>query len=142
MQSFANNPALKSHLETQVNFLTELSQKAFDSVRKLTELNMHLSRQLMDDWINLNRAVLQCPDQFQMTAAAMNQLQPVAEHLRSYQQQLMGLLASAQIDLARSAETYVPETTRSARAMADETVRHASATASAAANPGAAHNPT
>jgi hypothetical protein len=142
MQSFANNPALKSHLETQVNFMTDLSQKSYDFVGKVTELNMNLARQISDDWVNLNRAMLQCSDPFQMTATAMSHLHPTAEHLRSYQQQLMGLLAGVQIYLTRSTESYLPEATRSARAMADETVRQASASASAAANPGAAHNPT
>jgi phasin family protein len=143
MQTYTNNPALRANLETQVNFMTELTQKTYDSVRKLSELNMQMAQQLIEDTMNINRSMMQCSDPFQMTSAAMNQIQPAAEHLRSYQQQVMGLLAGTQVDFTRSAESRMSEATRSASAMADEMVRHASSSASAAAESmGAAHNPT
>jgi phasin family protein len=143
MQTYTNNPALRANLETQVNFMTEMTQKTYDSVRRLSELNMQMAQTLIEDTMNISRSMMQCSDPFQMTSAAMNQIQPAAEHLRSYQQQVMGLLAGAQVDLSRSAESRMSEATRSASAMADEMVRNASSTASAAAESmGAAHNPT
>jgi phasin family protein len=143
MQTYANNPALRSHLETQVNFMTELTQKTYDSVRKLSELNMQLAQQMIEDTMNMGRSMMSCSDPFQMTSAAMNQIQPATEHLRSYQQQLMGVLAGVQTELTRTAESRMSEATRSASMMADEMVRNAAATAgSAAQNMGAAHNPT
>jgi hypothetical protein len=78
-----------------------------------------------------------------MTSAAMNQLQPATEHLRSYQQQLMGVLAGVQQELARSTESGISQASRSASALADDMVRNAAASASQASdNVGAAHNPT
>ena len=44
MQPYANNPALRGQLESQVNFLTEFTQKTYDSMRKVSELNMHLAQ--------------------------------------------------------------------------------------------------
>ena len=115
-------------------------------MRKLSELNMHLAQQMIEDSMNLSRSMLSCSDPFQMTSTAMNQIQPATEHLRTYQQQLMGVLSGAQAELQRSAETHIPEASRSASAMADEMVRGAAASANAAANAtlnaGAAHNPT
>lgn len=143
MQAYANNPALRSNLESQVNLMTELSQKTYDSVRKISELNMQLAQQLIEDTVNMSRSMMQCSDPYTMTSAAMSQIQPAAEHVRNYQQQLMGVLNGAQAELTRTAESRMSEATRNASAMADEMVRHAAATAnSAAANMGAAHNPT
>jgi phasin family protein len=143
MQAYANNPALRSNLESQVNLMTELTQKTYDSVRKISELNMHLAQQLIEDTVNMSRSMMQCSDPFQMTSTAMNQIQPAAEHVRTWQQQLMGVLNGAQAEFTRSAESRMSEATRNASAMADEMVRHAAATAnSAASNMGAAHNPT
>jgi phasin family protein len=139
MQSFANNPALKSHLETQLNFMTELSQKTLDATRQVSELNLQVARQMIDAWLNLGRALLQAGDPFQMTQAAINGIQPAAEQLRSYQQQMMGLLARTQAELTRSAQDGIPAAGRSASAMADEMVRNAAASASAAAS---IHTPT
>jgi phasin family protein len=142
MQPFATNPALRGNLETQVNVLTELTQKTYDAIRKVSELNLHLAQQMMEDSMNMCRSMMSCSDPFQMTSAAMNQLQPAAEHLRSYQQQLMGLLAGVQTDFTRSAETGISEASRSASVMADQMVRHAASAGQGVDGVGAAHNPT
>jgi phasin family protein len=130
-----NNPALRSQLETQVNFLTELSQRTYDSVRKVSELNMRFTQQMIEDSMNLGRELMNCSDPFQMTSTAINQMQPCTEHLRNYQRQLMGMISEAQADFGRAAESRIPEASRQASAMADEMVRRA-------ADAGAAHNPT
>jgi phasin family protein len=143
MQTYTNNPALRGHLESQVNFLTELTQKTYDSIRKLSELNMHLAQQMIEDSMNMGRSMMQCSDPFQMTSTAMNGLQPATEHLRTYQQQLMGVLAGAQVDLSRTAEAGLSEASRNASAMADQMVRSGTTAANTAASSfGAAHNPT
>jgi phasin family protein len=135
----ATNPALRSQLETQVNFLTELSQRTYDSVRKVSELNMRYTQQMIEDSMNLGRELMNCSDPFQLTSTAINQLQPATEHLRNYQRQLMGVLSEVQADLSRSAGRNIPEASRQASAMADQMVRTAAASA---ADTGAAHNPT
>lgn len=132
--SLATNPALRSQLESQVNFLTELSHHTYESVRKVSELNMHFTQQLIEDSMTLGRELMNCSDPFQMTSAAIGQLQPASEHLRNYQRELMGVLSGVQADLGRVAEN-IPEATRQASAAADQMVR-------AAAAAGAANTPT
>src|SRR5689334_5147616 len=104
-----NNPALRSQVETQVNFLTELSHRTYDSVRKVSELNMRYTQQLIEDSMNLGRELMGCSDPFQLTSTAINQLQPATEHLRTYQRQLMGVLQGVQADFGRVADTHLPE---------------------------------
>jgi phasin family protein len=103
MQSFANNPALRSQLETQVNFMTELSQKTYDALRKLMELNLRAAQQAIEDSIEASRQLMSCTDPVQLATTAMNQVQPAAERMRDYQQQLMSVLAGAQVEVARTA---------------------------------------
>jgi phasin family protein len=148
--SIANNPALRSQVETQVNMMTELSHRTYDSVRKVSELNMQFTQQLIEDSMNLGRELMNCSDPFQMTSTAMSQMQPATEHLRTWQRQLMGVLSGVQADFGRVAETHIPEASRQASAVADEMVRNATAATHAAASAatraasdtGAAHNPT
>jgi hypothetical protein len=147
--SIANNPALRSQVETQVNMLTELSHRTYDSVRQVSELNMRFTQQLIEDSMTLGRELMNCSDPFQMTSTAINQMQPASEHLRTYQRDLMGVLSGVQSEFGRMAETHLPEAGRQASAAADQMVRNASAAAHAAtgaarsaADTGAAHNPT
>ena len=62
MQPFANNPALRSYFDTQVNFFTELAHRSFDSARKLSELNLRLGQQLLEESIATSRQMLACSD--------------------------------------------------------------------------------
>lgn len=103
MQSLVNNPALKSQLEAQVNIMTELSQKTYDALRKLMELNMRAAQQAIEDSIETSRQLMSCTDPMQLAGTAIKQLQPMTERVRDYQQQLMGVLSGAQIEAARAA---------------------------------------
>ena len=50
------SPALKSHLETQLNFATELSRKLFDTAQQLSELHLRLAQDLLQEWSNASHA--------------------------------------------------------------------------------------
>ncbi|MES2296092.1 MAG: TIGR01841 family phasin [Pseudomonadota bacterium] len=126
MQSFATNPAMKSHMETQLGFLTELSNKLCDSARKISDLNVQLAQQIIEDCIGTGRQMVSAHDPVEFTTTAMSYVQPVAERWRHYQQQLLGVLAGTQVELTKTAETHIPEASRTAAAMADELVRKAS----------------
>jgi phasin family protein len=129
MQSFpslATTPALKSYIESQLVFMTELSIKLCDSVRKVSELNLRLAQQLIEDSVTSSRQMINTTGPVEFASAAMAAGQPMAERMRHYNQQLLSLLAGAQVELTRTAESHIPEASRNAAAMADELVRKAS----------------
>lgn len=130
MQSLDDNPALRSHLESQVDFTNEFSQKALDTARQLSEMNLKLARQTMEGSIHASRELLGCTDPVQFVQTAMKQLQPATERIRSWQEHLLRVLAGAQADFTHAAEARLPEASRSAGAVADELVRHAAAATS------------
>ncbi|WFR81565.1 phasin family protein [Janthinobacterium rivuli] len=116
------SPALKSHLEAQLNFATDLSRKMFDTAQKMSELHVRLAQDLFQEWSDTNQQLLCARDtgEFLSTAA---QLQPGGVRLRQYQQQLGNLVANANVEMNRTAETHIPEASRTAVAFADEVVR-------------------
>ena len=99
------SPALQAHLDAQLNFVTELSRKMFDTALRVNELNMRLAQELLEE------------------AASANQVQPGTDKLRQYQQKLSHLMADANVEMNRTAETHLPEARRTAVALADELVR-------------------
>lgn len=142
MQSLANNPALRSNFETQVNFFTELAHRGFDVSRTLSELNLRLGQQLMEDAIDTSRQMLACSDPYQMGALAIKRIEPFTQRLRAYQQQLVALVAGAQAGLTHAAEAHIPAAGRSAAALAEDLARRSLEAGSAfAATQGAPGEP-
>jgi phasin family protein len=125
MQAYANNTALRSHLENQVNFFTEFTHKSYDALRRLSQINLRLTQQLLEDTVDTGRAMLNCADPFQLGATAMRQVEPLARHMQSYQEELMRVLTGAHSEFVRTAEQRMPEAQRGAMAVADEFARGA-----------------
>ena len=117
------SPALKSHLETQCNFATELSRKLFDTAQQLGELHLRLAQDLLQEWNSASQQLLCARDTGEFMSLAAAQLQPGSDKLRQYQQQLGNLVANANVEMNRTAETHIPEASRTAVAFADELVR-------------------
>lgn len=143
MPNIPNHPAMRPGPDAQFNVLTDLTRRSYDSMRKLNEINLQFAQQLMQDATDATRSMLGCTDAFQLAAAAARASQPAAEHLRNYQQQLLGVLTGAQLELARSAESLLPEAGRHAGAMAERLARDsdlASDAASRAARDGSAES--
>ena len=132
MQAFPpNSPALHAQLETQVDFLTQLSRHTVDAIGQLGTLNLQATRQLVDDGMELARALGACKDPFQMVSVAMRAGQPAAEHWRTWQSGVMRVLASSGATFAHDANDGGWQAARGA----------ATGTASAAEREGAAHAP-
>lgn len=126
MQFFTDNPALRSQVESQVDFMNEFSQKALEAMRQITEINLRLARQTAEASLYASREILSARDPAQLGQTVMKQMQPAAERLRNYQQHLMAVMAGAQAEFTHTAEKRIPEASRRANAAADEMVRHAS----------------
>jgi phasin family protein len=127
MPSLPKNPIMRSGLDAQVNFLTDVTRRSYDSMRKLNALNLQFAQQVMQDAADAARNMLACSDPFQLAAAAAKAAQPASEHLRHYQQQLFNMLSGVQLDIARSAESFAPEAGRYASAMAGSIARDSDA---------------
>lgn len=123
MPSYPSNPAMRSGLDAQLSFITQVTRRTLDAMLKLSELNLHFAQQLVQDSADASHLLLSCSNPFQMAAASVNAMQPAVRHLRNYQQQLLGLLTGTQRDLARAAESGLQEATRTSYAAAQDMAR-------------------
>lgn len=131
MQLFSDNTALRAHFESQADFMHAISQKALDTLRQLSEMNLKLARQEIEGALYASRDIMACSDPMQMVLAAMRQIPPAAERLRSYQQHLMAVLPGGQA-VAGAPQARLPAASRSASEVADEVLQRAAASAPAA----------
>jgi phasin family protein len=126
MQSFSDNPALRAHLESQIDSIHEFNLKMFDMLREMSEMNLRLARQIIEGSLHVSREMLGATAPAQFAQVAMKQVEPATERWRAYQQHMMSAFAGVQADLAQAAQAKMPEASRSASAAAEEMVRRAS----------------
>jgi phasin family protein len=122
-QSFT--PAAKSHLQAQLSLFTDMSKNIFNSAQRINELNIQVAQTMLEESVNSAHQLLAAQDPTEFLSIAASQAQPTAEKVRAYQQQLTDIAAGTQVELAKTAETHVPETTRTAAALADEVAQKA-----------------
>ncbi|MBC7857734.1 MAG: phasin family protein [Burkholderiaceae bacterium] len=118
-------PAVKDHMDVQLSFFTDLSKKMFDTAQKVSEINLQLAQELVADMTACNQQLMSAKDPAEFASVASTQIQPCTEKLRNYQQRLSNLIANANAELTRTAETHMPEASRTAAAVTDELVRTA-----------------
>ncbi|MFZ4876678.1 phasin family protein [Janthinobacterium sp. Mn2066] len=116
------SPALKSHLQAQLDFAADLSRKLVDTAQQVSELNLRAVQEMLEEFNQTHQQMLAARDPSEFFSLALNQMQPAGK-LQRYQQQLSHLVANAHVEMNRTAETHLPETSRTAAAFADEVVR-------------------
>jgi phasin family protein len=127
-QSFAQplSPAVKAHFDAQYALFSDMSQKVFDSVRQIGDLNVQVAQSLLDESLTHAKQVMFAGNPYEAIAIATAQTQPAVEKLRAYQEHLNNIAARTQLDLAKAAEAHAPNASRTAAAVVDEVARKAS----------------
>lgn len=114
---------MKTHLDGQFSFITDLSKKMFEGVQRIGQLNVQVAQTMMEEAINNAHQMKQSTSPIELLSVAAAQMQPAAEKLCAYEQHVCNISAGVQVELAKTAEQHVPETTRSASAVAEAVVR-------------------
>jgi phasin family protein len=115
--------ALGQHAELQLSFCTEIGNKMLAASQQMMQLNLQLMHAVIAQMDSANHQLMQAQNPAEFASAMVNQVHPIVEHWRSYQQCLPNVLASTQVELTKAAESHVPQVTRSAVAIADELTR-------------------
>lgn len=95
------HPALHAQLEAQVGYLSTLSRQGVELLARVSELNLQLAREALDDALSTGQQLAACNDPLQLGAVAMRGMQPAGEHLRNYQHGMMAALVDAQARLGQ-----------------------------------------
>ena len=115
--------ANKANLET----LFGLTNKAFEGVEKLVELNMQVAKAALSEAAENTKAVLAVKDVQELLALQASLLQPSAEKAASYSRHLYDIAAATNAEVTKTAESQFGDLQKSFMSAVDAAVKNAPA---------------
>ena len=97
--------AHKANVET----LFGMTNKAFEGVEKLVELNLQVARAALAESADTTKAALSVKDAQELLALQAGMLQPAAEKAAAYSRHLYDIAAATNADLAKMAEAQLSD---------------------------------
>lgn len=115
--------ANKNNVETVLG----LSQKAFEGVEKLVELNLQVARTAIGEAGEHAKALLSIKDAQELLALQAGMLQPSAEKAAAYGRHVYDIASETQAEVAKVTEAQIQESQRKLMALVDTAVKNAPA---------------
>ncbi len=115
--------AQKANVET----LFGLTQKAFEGVERMLELNMQATRAALADTSQNTQALLSVKDAQELMALQASLMQPLAEKTAAYSRQLCEIAAGTGSEFTKFAENQGAEAQQKFMAVVDNVARNAPA---------------
>ena len=115
--------AQKANVET----LFGLTNKAFEGVEKLVELNLQVARVALAESADTTKAALSVKDAQELMALQASLLQPSAEKAAAYSRHLYDIAASTNAEVVRVAEAQLATAQKNLHAMIDTATKNAPA---------------
>jgi phasin family protein len=120
--------AHKANIET----LFGLTQKAFEGVEKLVELNVQATKAALAETANHAQAVLAVKDAQELLALQAGMVQPLAEKTAAYSRHLYDIATAAGADLGKTFEGQAAEAQKKLVSLVDSASTNAPAGSEAA----------
>jgi len=115
--------AQKANLET----LFDLTNKAFEGVEKLVELNLQVAKASMGEAADNTKAALSVKDAQELLTLQAGLLQPVAEKAAAYSRQVYDIAAATNAELTKAVEAQMADAQAKFTATVDGAVKNAPA---------------
>ena len=115
--------AHKANIET----LYGLTQKAFEGVEKLMELNMQATNAALSDSANNAQALLSVKDAQELLAMQASLMQPLAEKAAAYSRQMYEIASGTGSEFVKAAEAQGAEAQQKFMAVVDNVAKNAPA---------------
>ena len=115
--------AQKANLET----LFGLTNKAFEGVEKLVELNLQVAKASLGEAAESTKAALSVKDAQELLALQTGLLQPAAEKAAAYSRHLYDIAAATGAEVTKVAESQVADLQKSFAGLVDTAVKNAPA---------------
>ena len=106
MTNLTPEQMLAAH-RANVETLFGLTQKAFEGVEKLVELNLQVAKAALVEGADGARAVMSVKDAQELLALQQQMLQPTAEKAAAFGRQLYDIAAATNAEVAKVAEAQV-----------------------------------
>jgi phasin family protein len=124
-EQFSN--ATKANFEAQIALLTELTNKAFESVEKIVDLNINAVKTSLEESTATAHQLLAAKDPQEFFTLTASHAQPNAEKALAYGRHLASIATAAQAEFTKAAETQIAENSRKVVALVDEVTKNAPA---------------
>ena len=118
----------KANIET----LFGLTQKAFEGVEKLIELNVQASKAALAETANNAQAALSVKDAQELLALQSSMVQPLAEKTAAYSRHLYEIAQSAGADISKTLEGQTAEAQKNFAGLVESATQNAPAGSEAA----------
>jgi phasin family protein len=115
--------AHKANVET----LFGLTNKAFEGVEKLVELNLQVAKAAMGEAAETTKAALSVKDAQELMALQAGLLQPAAEKAAAYSRHLYDIAAATSAEVSKVAEETAADAQKKFMAVVDTAVKNAPA---------------
>ncbi len=115
--------ASKANLET----LFGLTNKAFEGVEKLVELNLQVAKATLAESADYTKAALGAKDAQELLSLQASLLQPSAEKAAAYSRHLYDIAASTTADFTKAAEAQFADLQKNFMSVVDTAVKNAPA---------------
>lgn len=119
--------ATKTNFEAFFAAYSDLTNKAFEGVGKIVDLNLSVARASMEESAAATKQLLSAKDPQEFFSLSAAQAQPSAEKALAYGRQLASIASSTQAELTKAAEAQIAETNRKVIALVDEVSKNAPA---------------
>lgn len=124
--SLSPESILNAH-KTQLETLFGLTQKAFDGVEKLVELNVSTSRAALADVANHSQQLLGVKDAQQLLALQAQFFQPLTEKAAAYSRSLYNIANDTGTEFAQAAQIRATEAQKNIGDLLDNAIKNAPA---------------
>jgi len=115
--------AQKASFET----LFGLTQKAFEGMEKLVELNMQVAKTTLTEAAETAQAAMAVKDVQELMSLQASLLQPAAEKAASYSRHVYDIVAGANAEATKAAEAHMADSQKKVLALVDTAVKNAPA---------------
>lgn len=118
---------LMANHKANVESLFDLTQKAFEGVEKLVELNLQVAKATMGETADTVRAALSAKDAQELMSLQASLLQPAAEKAAAYSRHLYDIATATSASISKQVEEQMGEAQKALMANVETAVKNAPA---------------
>lgn len=126
MTPFTAEQMIAAH-KANVETLFDLTNKAFEGVEKLVELNLQVARTSLTEAFDTTKALLSARDAQELMTLQTTLLQPGAEKAAAYSRHLYDIAAGTNAEVTKIAEAQMGDAQKRMLAVVDTAVKNAPA---------------
>jgi phasin family protein len=117
----------RANLESQVSFMTAVSNKMFEGMQKIIDLNIQAARTSMDESNETIRQLMSAKGPQEFLSMSTQQTKPNLEKAMSYGRHVANITSTTQAEITKVAEEQLAESNRKVIGLVEQAAQNAPA---------------